>query len=59
VPAIRVVVFEAPFVVDAARPPVPADWREQLATLLSQGKRGAVTSWFMRRAVSLPAPWSR
>jgi pimeloyl-ACP methyl ester carboxylesterase len=56
VPATRVVVFEAPFVVDASRPPVPADWREQLAALLSQGKRSAVISWFMRRAVGLPVP---
>jgi pimeloyl-ACP methyl ester carboxylesterase len=56
VPATRVVVFEAPFLVDDSRPPVPADWHEQLTALLSQDKRGAVVSWFMRRGVGLPAP---
>ncbi|GAB6902130.1 alpha/beta fold hydrolase [Kineosporia succinea] len=56
VPAARVAVFEAPFIVDGSRPPVPADHQEQLTALLARGRRGAVVSWFMRRGVGLPAP---
>ncbi|GLY32207.1 alpha/beta hydrolase [Kineosporia sp. NBRC 101731] len=56
VPATRVAVFEAPFLVDDSRPPVPADHQEQLSALLAQDKRGAVVSWFMRRGVGLSAP---
>ncbi|GAB3250438.1 alpha/beta fold hydrolase [Kineosporia babensis] len=55
VPARRVAVFEAPFVVDDSRPPVPADHQEHLAALLAEDRRGAVVSWFMRRGVGLPA----
>lgn len=55
-PVERVAVYEAPFVVDDTRPPLPADLREHTQRLLADGKRGAAVALFMRRGANLPAP---
>ncbi|WP_372492007.1 alpha/beta fold hydrolase [Kineosporia corallincola] len=54
VPAGRVAVFEAPFVVDGSRRPVPGDHQQQLAALLEAGERGKAVHWFMTKGVGLP-----
>jgi hypothetical protein len=47
------VLYEAPFVVDDTRPPVPADIAQQLDRLVTAGKRGAAIRLFMTKGVAL------
>jgi pimeloyl-ACP methyl ester carboxylesterase len=56
VPVERLAVFEAPFVVDDSRPPVPADIAERTRALVAAGERGTAVALFMRRAANLPGP---
>jgi pimeloyl-ACP methyl ester carboxylesterase len=51
----RVVVYEAPFVVDQTRPPVPDRFPEQLQQLIAAGRRGAAVKLFMKEGVRVPA----
>ncbi|MGW4241553.1 alpha/beta fold hydrolase [Nocardia sp. NPDC004722] len=51
----KVALYEVPFVVDATRPPLPADYIEHLHSLLTQGKNGEAIKYFMRQGVRLPA----
>lgn len=51
----KVAVFEAPFVVDASRPPIPADFAEQLQTMISEDRRSDAIRYFMTKGVGLPA----
>jgi pimeloyl-ACP methyl ester carboxylesterase len=55
-PIKRLAVYEAPFVVDDGRPPVPADIAERTKALVAAGKRGDAVALFMRRAANLPSP---
>lgn len=56
-PSIRkLVLYEAPFVVDASRPPVPEDYASTSEKLLGADRRGAAVKHFMRKGVGLPAP---
>lgn len=55
-PVERLAVFEAPFVVDDTRPPLPAGLREHTQRLLDDGRRGTAVALFMRRGANLPAP---
>jgi pimeloyl-ACP methyl ester carboxylesterase len=57
VPMAGLAAYEAPFVVDATRPPVPADFLEQLRALLASGRRGDVVKLFMTQGVRVPAPF--
>jgi pimeloyl-ACP methyl ester carboxylesterase len=49
----RLVLFEAPFVVDASRPPIPADIADHLTRLIAENKRGAAVRLFMTHGVAL------
>jgi pimeloyl-ACP methyl ester carboxylesterase len=51
----KLALWEPPFIVDDSRPPVPADYKEQLTELLSAGRRGDMVELFMTKAVGLPA----
>lgn len=51
----RLAVYEAPFVVDDARPPRPADLQERMDTLVATGRRSEAVSLFLR-TVGMPAP---
>lgn len=51
----KLAVWEPPYIVDGSRPPVPADYREQLSALLASGKRGDMVALFMTDAVGMPA----
>jgi pimeloyl-ACP methyl ester carboxylesterase len=51
----KLVVFEPPFVVDASRPPVPADLPARIGELVASGRRGDAVAAFMSDGVGLPA----
>jgi pimeloyl-ACP methyl ester carboxylesterase len=51
----RVAVYEAPFVVDDSRPPIPADYVAHLSGLIAAGEQAAAVRYFMRTGVGLPA----
>ena len=54
VPIRRLALFEAPFVVDDTRPPVPEGYLEELNELIAAGRRGPAVKLFMRKAVGVP-----
>lgn len=55
---LKLVVYEPPFVVDAARPPVATDYVAHLQHLLAQGHREDALLSFMTEAVGLPAEYA-
>jgi pimeloyl-ACP methyl ester carboxylesterase len=54
-PITALALYEPPFIVDDSRPPVPADYVEQLIRLLASERRGDAVRLFMRQ-VGMPAP---
>jgi pimeloyl-ACP methyl ester carboxylesterase len=55
-PIRKVVLYEAPFIVDDTRPPLLDDYRDALTSLIAAGRRGDAVALFMR-AVQVPAPF--
>ncbi|MDG0792311.1 alpha/beta hydrolase [Cohnella ginsengisoli] len=56
-PSIRkLALYEAPFVTDDSREPVPADYERAMEALIREDRRGAAIKLFMRKGVGLPAP---
>jgi hypothetical protein len=53
----RLALWEPPFILDGTRPPVPADYREQLEGLLAQDRRGDMAALFLTEAAGIPAPF--
>jgi pimeloyl-ACP methyl ester carboxylesterase len=53
-PITKLAVWEPPYVIDGSRPPVPEDYREQLAKLLAAGRRGDMVELFLTQAVGMP-----
>lgn len=51
----KLAVWEPPYIIPGSRPPVPADYREQLSALLAEGRRGDMVALFMTQAVGMPA----
>jgi pimeloyl-ACP methyl ester carboxylesterase len=51
----KLAVYEAPFIVDDSRPPVPADYAEHLTRLSAEGKRDEAVEYFLTQAVGIPA----
>ena len=51
---VKVAVYEAPFIVDDSRQPVPTDYAEQLMKLGSEGKREEAVEYFARHALGIP-----
>lgn len=49
--------FEPPFIVDDSRPPVPADWVEQVETLVAADRRSDAVELFMTQVVGVPAEY--
>lgn len=49
-------VYEAPFVVDDSRAPIPDDYVTELDRLIAEDRRSDAVRYFMRRGVGLPAP---
>jgi pimeloyl-ACP methyl ester carboxylesterase len=54
-PITKLAVYEPPFLVNDARPPLPADYVEHLDELVAAGKRGDAYAYFMTTAVGMPA----
>jgi pimeloyl-ACP methyl ester carboxylesterase len=50
----KLALWEPPFIVDDSRPKVPSDYRQQLASLLAQNRRGDMVELFMTAAVGMP-----
>ncbi|WP_327092600.1 alpha/beta fold hydrolase [Nonomuraea sp. NBC_01738] len=55
-PITALALFEAPFVVDDSRAPVPAEYVARLSELVAAGNRSGAVKYFMRTGVGLPAP---
>jgi pimeloyl-ACP methyl ester carboxylesterase len=54
-PIMKLAVYEPPFIVDDSRPPLPADYAEQLDRLVAEGRRGDAVAYFMTTGVGLPS----
>lgn len=57
IPVDGVVLYEPPFVVDASRPPLAADYRDRLIAAAEGGRPGAAFGLFMTEAVGVPAEY--
>ncbi len=51
----KLALYEPPFAVDNARPPVPADYTPHLKMLAEQGQRGDAVEYFLTQAALVPA----
>lgn len=51
----KAALFEPPFVVDASRPPFPADFVARVTELVATGKRSEAVEYFMIQAIGVPA----
>jgi pimeloyl-ACP methyl ester carboxylesterase len=54
-PIRKLAVYEAPFVVDDTRAPIPDGYTQQLSALIAEDKRSAAVKLFMTKGVGLPA----
>lgn len=54
-PIEKLALYEAPFVVDGSRPPVPGDYPGRLAELIASDRRGEAVRLFMTEGVRVPA----
>jgi pimeloyl-ACP methyl ester carboxylesterase len=52
-----VAVYEPPFIVDDSRPPLPADYVQQLDRAVAEGRRGDAVTIFMTKAIGLPGEY--
>ena len=50
----KLALWEPPFIVEGSRPKVPADYKQQLMSLLAQNRRGDMVELFMTAAVGMP-----
>ncbi|MGH3459977.1 MAG: hypothetical protein ACRDP9_00755 [Kribbellaceae bacterium] len=53
-PITRLALFEPPFVVDDSRPPLPADYVQQLDAHIADGHPGDAAALFMTAAAGVP-----
>ncbi|MBO2448488.1 alpha/beta hydrolase [Actinomadura barringtoniae] len=53
-PISKLVVYEAPFVVDDSRKPIPDDFLARLNALIAQDRRSEAITYFMTKGVALP-----
>ncbi|HLZ23846.1 MAG TPA: alpha/beta hydrolase [Ktedonobacterales bacterium] len=51
----KLALWEPPYFVEGARPPLPADYRKQLDKLLAENRRGDAIALWMTQAVGMPA----
>ena len=51
----KLAVWEPPYILEGSRPPVPQDYKEQLARLLREGRKGDMIEVFLTKAVGMPA----
>jgi pimeloyl-ACP methyl ester carboxylesterase len=53
-PISKVAAFEAPFVVDDSRKPIPRTWAADMAELAAADRRGDAIRYFMTKGIGLP-----
>jgi pimeloyl-ACP methyl ester carboxylesterase len=51
----KLAIWEPPFIVDSSRPKVRSDYKAELESRLSQGRRGDMVELFFTDAVGMPA----
>jgi pimeloyl-ACP methyl ester carboxylesterase len=51
----KLALYEPPFIIDGARPPVPEDYVEQLNAAMAAGRPGDAVEIFMTEALRIPA----
>src|SRR4051794_1081221 len=51
----KLAVYEAPYIVDGSRPPLPDDYIEHLEELTAAGKDKETVGYFMTAAIGMPA----
>jgi hypothetical protein len=51
----KLAVWEPPYILEGTRPPIPQDYKEQLAQLLHEGRKGDMIELFLTKAVGMPA----
>jgi pimeloyl-ACP methyl ester carboxylesterase len=50
----RLAMYEAPYIVDDSRPPLPDDYIQHLEELTAAGKRREIVGYFMTAAIGMP-----
>jgi pimeloyl-ACP methyl ester carboxylesterase len=53
----KLALYEPPFIVDDSRPPLPADYVQQLDAAIAAGRRGDAVEIFLTKAIGLPAEY--
>jgi len=51
----KLAVWEPPYILEGSRPPIPQDYKDQLAQLLGEGRKGDMIELFLTKAVGMPA----
>lgn len=51
----KLALYEAPYITDSSRPPLPADYLETLSRFVEQGEPGKAVKYFMRTGIGLPS----
>jgi pimeloyl-ACP methyl ester carboxylesterase len=54
-PVTKLALYEAPYIVDDSRPPLPTDYIEHLERLIAEDRRREVFEYFMTVATQMPA----
>ena len=50
----KMVIWEPPFILHGTRPKVPSDYKQQLESMLSEGRRGDMVELFLTTGVGMP-----
>lgn len=53
----KLALYEAPYIVDDSRPPLPKDCVTQITEMIASGRRGDAVEYFMTRTAEAPAAW--
>lgn len=51
----KLAVFEAPYITDSSRPPLPENYLAKLTSFTDNGQRGKAVHYFMQTGIGLPA----
>jgi pimeloyl-ACP methyl ester carboxylesterase len=57
VPVRKLAMWEPPYIVEGARPPVPADWGDRVAALIAQGRPADAIEYWLVEIVGVPVEY--
>jgi pimeloyl-ACP methyl ester carboxylesterase len=57
VPISKLAMWEPPYIVEGARPPVPADWGDRVAALIAQGRAEDAIEYWLVEIVGVPVEY--